>query len=149
MLNKNTEKYNSHAKFMAKIAIEILKWNKSVLDVNWVKEIIALYLLIPYITPDTLVTPCDEYIIPKIRWNFCSNVSLESLRHSLCHMFITAEIKKDDWSYHWEYIIFDDRIFYKSKVDHNEFWNIWKNWMIKIDYVHNRLLEIFTDILKL
>lgn len=46
---------------MAEIAVAVLNWNKSVLDVNWVKEIIALYLLIPYITPDTLVTPWDEY----------------------------------------------------------------------------------------
>ena len=51
MEDSSENKYNSHAKFLADIAIAILNGNKLVLDVNGVKEIIALYLLIPYITP--------------------------------------------------------------------------------------------------
>ena len=43
------KRYNEHAKFVADIAIEVLAGNKNVLDVNGVKEIIALYLFIPYI----------------------------------------------------------------------------------------------------
>lgn len=51
MENKGAEKYNSHAKLLADVALNILNGNKDVLDVNGIKEIIALYLLIPYITP--------------------------------------------------------------------------------------------------
>ena len=146
MSNKNSEKYNSHAKFMAEIAVAVLNWNKNVLDVNWVKEIIALYLLIPYITPDTLVTPWEDFVLPKLEGAFSDTVSLKNLRDSICHMFVTAEEKTNDWSGHGDYLIFDDRIFHDRCI-HDKLWDISKTWNISINYVHQRLLELYNEIL--
>ena len=119
-MNKDSiEKFNSHAKFLADVALAILKGNKYVLDVNGVKEIIALYLLIPYITDSTLETP-DEYCkIPKLEGNFIDNITLENLRNTIAHSFVTVEEMKNDGSEHGKYLIFDDRIV-EDKKEHSK-----------------------------
>ncbi len=91
MTEERIANYNDHAKFMADIAMSILNGNKRVLDVNGVKEIIALYLLIPYMTPDKLTTPDEKCVIPNVSGNFCGDISLEDLRNAICHSFVTVE----------------------------------------------------------
>lgn len=54
MTEKQVKNYNEHALFLADIAKAVLGGNRNVLDVNGVKEIIALYLMIPYMSSSTL-----------------------------------------------------------------------------------------------
>ena len=91
MTEERIANYNDHAKFLADIAKEILRGNKAVLDVKGVKEIIALYLLIPYITPDTLMTPDEKCVIPKLNGDFSDDITLEDLT--------TLEIEKNQENY--------------------------------------------------
>lgn len=140
------KRYNEHAKFMADIAIAILAGNKDVLDVNGVKEIIALYLLIPYITTSQLETPGEGYIVPKITENFSDTISLKNLRDAICHSFVTTEEKLNDGSRHGDYLILDDRASY-NRTEHEKLTTKSGITSIRIDYTHKRLEEIFKQII--
>ena len=133
--------YNSHAKFLAEIATAILEDNKAILDVNGVKEIIALYLLIPYMTPD------EKCIIPKLKGDFVEGITLEDLRNTICHSFVTVEEDKGDSSVHGKTLILDDRVFYHSRKDHIELGEHSSACRILIEYTHKRLEELFNEIL--
>lgn len=145
MEDSSENKYNSHAKFLADIAIAILNGNKLVLNVNGVKEIIALYLLIPYITPTTLQTPSNNHVIPHIAGTFVENVKLTDLRDSICHSFVTIEEDKNDGSSHGKYLIFDDRII-QSRKEHDKQGEHSTAYCISKEVVHNRLIELFETI---
>ena len=140
--------YNSHAKFLADIAKAILDGRKAVLDVNGVKEIIALYLLIPYITPDTLMTPDEKCIIPKLSGSFSDDITLEDLRNTICHSFVTVEADKGNGSVHGKTLILDDRVFYHNRKDHIELGVHSSACRIPIDYTHKRLDELFNEVLR-
>lgn len=148
MENEKAKNYNSHAKFMADIALAILNGNKSILDINGVKEIIALYLLIPYITPDTLQTPGSDYIIPKITGDFCGGISLEDLRNAICHSFVTTEKDLNDGSLHGKVLIFDDRVVHHNRKSHNDLGVHDSAHFVLTSTVHSRLLELFEKIQK-
>ena len=140
------KRYNEHAKFMADNAVEVLAGNKNVFDVNGVKEIIALYLLIPYITPSQLKTPGEGYIVPKITDNFSEAITLRNLRDAICHSFVTTEEKLNDGSGHGDYLILDDRAFY-NRMEHEKLTTNSGTTKIRIDYTHKRLEEIFKQII--
>lgn len=139
--NEKANKYNEHAKFLADIALAVLDGNKSVLDVNGVKEIIALYLLVPYITHDSLPTPGPDYVIPKIDECFYNDITYRNLRDSICHSFVTIEEDKNDGSPHGKNLIFDDRITCPRtrhcKEPHSTAYGIPKS------IVHDKLIEVF------
>lgn len=139
--------YNSHAKFLAEIATAILEDNKAILDVNGVKEIIALYLLIPYITPDTLMTPDKKCIIPKLKGDFVAGITLEDLRNTICHSFVTVEEDKGDSSVHGKTLILDDRVLYHNRKEHMELGEHSYACRIQIEYAHRRLEELINEIL--
>ena len=139
--------YNSHAKFLADIAKAILDGKKAVLDVNGVKEIIALYLLIPYMTPDTLTPPDEKCIIPKLSGSFSDDITLEDLRNTICHSFVTVEKDKGDGSIHGKTLILDDRVIYHNRKEHAELGIHESAYRIPIDYTHKRLRELFDEIL--
>ena len=148
MTNDQIIKFNEHSKFLADIARAVLEDNKNVLDVNGVKEIIALYLMMPYMTPDTLTTPDDKCVIPKVVGDFCSGVRIEDLRHAMGHSFVTVEEDKNDGSLHGKVLIFDDRAMYQKRKDHADLGKHGSTISIKIDYVHKRLLELLDEIEK-
>ena len=147
MTEKNIAQYNSHAKFLADIAAAVLNGNTAVLNVNGVKEIIALYLLIPYITPDTLMTPDVKCTIPKLSGNFSDDITLEDLRNTICHSFVTVEKDKGDGSIHGKTLILDDRVIYHNRKEHGELGTHESAYRIPIDYTHKRLRELFDEIL--
>lgn len=60
MNKERIDNYNEHAVFLVEIAREILRKNEKVLNIFGVKEIIVLYLLILYMTPDKLDTPDNQ-----------------------------------------------------------------------------------------
>ena len=148
MTEERIANYNDHAKFMADIAINILNGKKGVLDVNGVKEIIALYLLIPYITPDKLTTPDEKCIIPNISGDFCNGVSFEDLRNAICHSFVTAEENQNDGTIHGKRLIIDDRALFHNRKSHADLGTHSTAANIMIEYAHKRLVELFTEILK-
>ncbi len=145
-MNEREKKYNDHAKFLADIALEVLKGNKSVLDVNGVKEIIAFYLLIPYITSVQLKTPGENYKMPRISGKFSDSINYEDIRDTICHSFITVEEKKGIPS-HGDGLIFDDRIMGNKKVHSKQDYHS-KCVYIKIDYAHEKLMSTFMEIKK-
>lgn len=138
--------YNEHAKFMADIALAVLDGNTAVLGVNGVKEIIALYLLIPYMTPDTLTTPDEKCVIPKVQGDFCDGVSLEDLRNAICHSFVTVEEDKNDGTIHGKRLIVDDRAAYHNRKSHMDLGVHSTAQNIMIDHAHARLVELFKEI---
>ena len=148
MNDKSIMQYNSHAKFLADIAMAILNGNKAVLDVNGIKEIIALYLLIPYITPNTLVTPDEKCVIPKLAGSFSDTITLEDLRNTICHSFVTVEKDTGDGTVHGKTLILDDRVFYHNRKEHAELGIHESACRIPIDYTHDRLIELFKTILR-
>lgn len=140
--------YNSHAKLLADTAVEILKGNKNVLDVKGIKEIVALYLLIPYITPDTLTPPDEKCFIPKVTGDFSGEITLEDLRNTICHSFVTVEKDKGDGSIHGNTLVLDDRALYNSRKSHADLGVHESACRIPIEYVHRRLMELFDEVLK-
>ena len=140
------ENYNEHAKLLADIALAILNGKSEVLDINGVKEIIALYLLVPYITPETLETPDDDCIIPKIEGLFCDGIELKDLRHALCHSFVTVEEDKNDGSVHGKRLILDDRALHDNRKSHAELGKHSSAANIPIEYANRRLTELFDEI---
>lgn len=147
-VNDRVDNYNGHAKFLADIAVAILNGNSNVLQVSGVKEIIALYLLIPYITPDRLTTPGDGYVIPSLNGEFIDGISLKDLRDSICHSFVTIEEDSGDDSNHGKYLIFDDRLVL-SRRDHDKQGIHSKAHLVHRDVVHERLAELFQQVLSL
>lgn len=148
MTDERVNNYNEHAKFMADIALCILNGDKNIIDINGVKEIIALYLLIPYITPDVLTTPDDMCKIPKITGDFCGGISLEDLRNTICHSFVTTEEDNNDGTIHGKTIIFDDRVIYHNRKAHADLGPHSTAYKILTHEVHNKLVELFSLIKK-
>lgn len=146
-------KYNTHAIFMSEIALAVLNNNKSILDVKGVKELIATYLLIPYITRDQLDTPSVNNNIPQLdindvfqkamdeNGNIC-DITLDNLRNSICHSFLTVEDRDNG------YIIIDDRAIYNSRATHA---NLQKKSLcqkLDIKSVEMKLKELHSKIIK-
>ena len=138
--------YNSHAVFLADIANAILCGNKCALDVNGVKEIIALYLLIPYMTPNKLTTPDGKCVIPTVCGDFCNGVSIEDLRNAICHSFVTVEEDKNDGTIHGKRLVFDDRVYHHSRGSHEALGTHSTCANIMISDAHSRLVELIEEI---
>ena len=146
MTDERIANYNSHATFLADIAMHILKGNQEILNVNGVKEIIALYLLIPYATPDKLMTPEAKCVIPYVSGEFCNGLTLKNLRDAICHSFVTVEEDQNDSAIHGKRLIFDDRALYSKRNDHAALENHSTAASITIDDAHKRLVELFAEI---
>lgn len=141
-------KYNNHATFIADIALALLQENDSVLTVNGVREIIALYLLIPYVTDDTLTVPGYGCKIPELKGVFYKDdnmtINLKDLRQGLCHSFVTTEERKPG-THHGLTLVFDDRIKMDRKT-HNSLSNTNQCVHISISYVRDKLIELFSKV---
>ena len=108
---ENITSYNNHAITMSNIAISLLMGGNP-LNIKGVRELLAMYLLVPYITKSQLETPSENCNIPKLDVNLMfakvmnkdgtlSEMTLESLRNAICHSFM-ALIDKGD-------LMLDDR----------------------------------------
>lgn len=144
MAKDRAQNYNEHALLMADITNAVLNGNKDVLDFNGVKEIIALYLMIPYMSDDTLQTPGEKYIIPHLEGKFLNNITYSELRNTICHSFVTVEEDKGD-GIHGKRLIFDDRIITDKKT-HSKKGNHSEAYNIDIEYVHKKLQEMVDEV---
>lgn len=108
---ENIISYNNHAVTMAQIAVNLLE-GKNPLNGCGVRELLALYLLVPYITNKRLDVPAANYNVPqldmktvltKVRFKngSLSEMTLDNLRNALCHSFVALTEKGD--------LILDDR----------------------------------------
>ena len=85
-----------------------------------VKEIIGLYLLIPYVRHAQLkyTQPMEQIKILNNNYVCFKSVNgkqikLKNLIDTICHSFVGCEIKDNSI-----YIVFDDRVLYNSSVKH-------------------------------
>ena len=102
---ENITSYNNHAITMSNIAISLLMGGNP-LNIKGVRELLAMYLLVPYITKSQLETPSENCNIPKLDVNSMfakvmnkdgtlSEMTLESLRNAICHSFMALTDKGD------------------------------------------------------
>lgn len=150
MKDELIEKFCNHATTQAIIAIELLNRNFKILNRKGVKELIALYLLIPYITKDQLITKNENYKIPKLEnqidfWTFVDSdgnerkITFKNLRDSMCHSFLTIEENSGN-------IIIDDRATL-SREEHDK---LTANGCerLNIDILQKKLILIFNEIIQ-
>lgn len=108
---ENILSFNNHAVTMSRIAVSLLSGGNP-LVFRGVRELLAMYLLIPYITNKNLNTPDKNHKIPKLDINSLfskvinkdgsySEMTLEHLRNAICHSFMALTDKGD--------LLLDDR----------------------------------------
>lgn len=146
---ENIISYNNHAVTMAQIAVNLLE-GKNPLNVRGVRELLALYLLVPYITNKRLDVPAANYNVPqldmktvltKVRFKngSLSEMTLDNLRNALCHSFVALTEKGD--------LILDDRASCDRKthdtIPDKGFCN-----RLEVLKTHGKLLELHKEVLK-
>ena len=146
---ENIISYNNHAVTMAQIAVNLLE-GKNPLNVRGVRELLALYLLVPYITNKRLDVPAANYNVPhldmktvltKVRFKngSLSEVTLDNLRNALCHSFVALTEKGD--------LILDDRASLDRKT-HDSLSDKGFCNRLEIGKTRHKLLALHKSILK-
>lgn len=141
--------YNSHATTMSQIAVSLLM-GKNPLNIRGVRELLAMYLLVPYITNSQLDTPDKDYNIPKLNINTVftkvqakdgslSDMTLDRLRNALCHSFVALTDKGD--------LMLDDRASCDRKA-HDSMTDKGFCNMLLLEKTRDRLLSLHNDVLK-
>jgi hypothetical protein len=107
MIKDRDTNFREHSIFLSEIAENILNGNDRFLSIPGVREIIALYLIIPYITNNQLDLGMPSKM-PKLDLSeeFVNGINLKNLRDSICHSFVTVEESSND---KLGRIIIDDR----------------------------------------
>ena len=92
MIKDRDTNFREHSIFLSEIAQNILNENDNVLSIHGVREIIAMYLIIPYITNDQLDTGMPSKM-PKLELSkeFMNGINLKNLRDTISHSFVTVE----------------------------------------------------------
>lgn len=144
--------YNEHAIFMSEIAVKLLESDNYTLITKGVRELIAMYLLIPYITNIQLDKPDNSnYNIPKLDINSVftkivnkdgsvSEITLDGLRNAICHSFVTIEENKG--------IILDDRASCDRKTHDAQTIKSYCN-RLDTDRTRLKLLELHRKVIKM
>ena len=143
--------YNEHAIFMSRIGIELLNGNIDVLNAKGVKEIIAMYLLIPYITKNQLDKPDENYYnIPKLdinsiftkvynKDNTLSEMTLDGIRNAICHSFVSLTEHGD--------LLLDDRASCDKKA-HSAMIDKGFCNRLELEKTSKKLLSLHWDVIK-
>lgn len=149
---ENALSYNEHAIFMSRIGIELLNGNIDVLNAKGVKEIIAMYLLIPYITKNQLDKPDENYYnIPKLdinsiftkvynKDNTLSEMTLDGIRNAICHSFVSLTEHGD--------LLFDDRASCDKKA-HSAMIDKGFCNRLELEKTSQKLLSLHMDVIRL
>lgn len=146
---ENILDYNNKAVIMPQIAIMLLNGNNP-LNIKGVRELLAMYLLVPYITNSQLDKPDELYNIPKLDINSLftkviykdgslKEMTLDNLRNAICHSFIALTEKGD--------LLLDDRASCDRKthdgLDDKGFCN-----RLELEKTRNKLLSLHKQILQ-
>ena len=144
MIKDRDTNFREHSIFLSEIAQNILDGNDRILLIPGVREIIALYLLIPYTTNDQLDAGMPSKI-PKLDLSeeFINGVNLRNLRDTICHSFVTVEESSKD---RLGRIIIDDRAQMNRKT-HNEQESKTLGVFLEIPQAHKKLKELHSKII--
>jgi hypothetical protein len=144
MIKDRNTNFREHSIFLSEIAQNILDGNDRFLSIPGVREIIALYLLIPYATNDQLDAGMFSKI-PKLDLSeeFISGVTVKNLRDTICHSFVTVEESSKD---RLGRIIVDDRAQMTRKT-HNEQESKTLGTILEIPQTHKKLKELHSKII--
>jgi hypothetical protein len=136
--------FKEHSIFLSEIAENILIGNDSFLLIPGVRELIALYLLIPYATHDQLDAGMPSKM-PKLDLSdeFINGVNLRNLRDTICHSFATVEESNKD---RLGRIIIDDRAQMTRKT-HNAQEIKTLGIFLEIPQTHKKLRELHSKII--
>ncbi|POY40179.1 hypothetical protein C3L50_05900 [Flavobacterium alvei] len=136
--------FQEHSIFLSEIAKSILEGDLKILSIPGVSEIIALYLLIPYITNDQLDTGM-HLKIPQLDLNeeFINGVNLQNLRNALSHSFVSVEESTEKGIGR---IIIDDRS-QMNRKNHDEQESKTKGVFIDIIKANEKLQELHNKVI--
>ena len=146
---ENILSYNNHATTMSQIAVSLLI-DENPLEVKGIRELLAMYLLIPYITKSQLDTPDEDYNIPKLDVNTVftkvqfkdgslADMTLDRLRNALCHSFVALTDKGD--------LMLDDRASCDRKTHDSMTDKGFCNRLV-LEKTRNKLLSLHREVLK-
>ncbi len=146
---ENILSYNNHATTMSQIAVNLLM-GENPLDIKGVRELLAMYLLVPYITNSQLDTPDENYNIPKLDVNTVftkvqfkdgrlSDMTLDRLRNALCHSFVALTDKGD--------LMLDDRASCDRKT-HDYMTDKGFCSRLVLEKTRNKLLSLHREVLE-
>jgi hypothetical protein len=144
MIKDRDTNFKEHSIFLSEIAQNILDGNDKFLLIPGVREIIALYLLIPYTTHDQLDAGMPSKM-PKLDLSeeFINGVNLRNLRDAICHSFVTVEESSRE---RLGRIIIDDRAQMTRKT-HNEQEIKTLNVSLEIPQAQKKLKELHSKII--
>lgn len=144
MIKDRDSNFREHSIFLSEIAQNILNGNDNVLSISGVREIIALYLLIPYATHDQLNAGMASKT-PQLDLleEFMNGINLRNLRDAISHSFVSVEESGEG---RVGRIIIDDRSQMNRKT-HNE--QEFKTKAVSLDILqaHERLNELHSKII--
>lgn len=146
---ENILSYNNHATTMSQIAVNLLM-GENPLEVKGVRELLAMYLLVPYITNSQLDTPDENYNIPKLdvdtvftkvqfKDGRLSDMTLDRLRNALCHSFVALTDKGD--------LMLDDRASCDRKTHDSMTDKGFCNRLV-LEKTRNKLLSLHREVLE-
>ena len=146
---ENIYHYNNQAVVMSGIARMLLN-GENPLDIKGVRELLSMYLLVPYITNTQLDTPDYNYNIPKLDINTIftkvinqdgsqSEMTLGRLRDALCHSFATLTDKGD--------LLVDDRASYDRKT-HDTLTDKGVCNRLVLEKTRNKLLSLHNEVIQ-
>ncbi len=147
---ENILSYNNHAVTMSQIAVSLLL-GENPLNMKGVRELLAVYLLIPYITNSQLDKPDEHYNIPKLytktlftkvinKDGTLSEMTLDGLRNAICHSFVALTEKGD--------LLLDDRASFATRKAHDAFDDKGFCNRLELDKTRNKLLLLHKQILQ-
>ncbi len=146
-MNKDRDtNFKEHSIFLSEIAVNILNGNDTFLAIPGVREIIAIYLIIPYATHDQLDAGMPSKM-PKLDLaeEFVNGINLRNLRDTICHSFVTVEESSNN---SLGRIIIDDRAKMNSKKEHNEKEIKTYGVFVDIKEAHDKLKELHSKVIK-
>jgi hypothetical protein len=144
MIKDRDTNFREHSIFLSEIAKNILDGKDNILSIPGVREIIALYLLIPYATNDQLDMGMPSKI-PQLDLSeeFGDGINLRNLRDTICHSFVSVEESTEDILGR---IIIDDRSQMNRKT-HNDQECKTKAVCIDILQAHEKLNELHIKVI--
>jgi len=169
MLTAQEKRFNEHATFLSEIAVDLLNCNDICLHKTGVREIIALYLLIPYISKSQLKTPGENYVVPQLQITDvftdvikCKNgnikpedlknddlkipMTLENLRNTICHSAVFAQENSEKTR---RELVIDCRSLYDKKPEHDTKGHHSDNVLVPVAIAHERLKELHNEVIGL
>lgn len=147
---ENIISYNNHAITMSEIAVSLLS-GYNPLNVRGVRELLAMYLLVPYITKSQLDTPSEKYNIPQLKLDSLftkvinkdgsmSEMTLDGLRNALCHSFVALTDKGD--------LLLDDRASCSDRKTHDALDDKGFCNRLELDKTRNKLLSLHKKVIQ-